>query len=158
MYKTIFVTKKDKKQYSKLIDQLHLLDDDLVQYDDFYAYGIRNKKEKRMTKSEFIEYLFSDNSHVCIMVDKDIVVGYCIIYADLDDKNIIKIENVIVSKEYRHEGFGTSILTIAINYIKENFITAKIISIGSYCENKVAMNIYKKLNFKPYYQLMKLEI
>lgn len=162
MYKTLFVTKKDKKQYNKLINQLHLLDDDLVQYDDFYTYGIHNKKEKRMTKSEFVEYLFSDDACVCIMLDgeldEDVVIGYCMIYVDPDDKNIIKIENVIVSKLYRHEGFGTAILTIAIDHIKQNFILSKIISIGAYCENKAAMNIYKKLNFKPYYQVMKLKI
>lgn len=60
--------------------------------------------------------------------------------------DILHIDDLIVSKDYRSNGIGNLLLQNAINYAKER--NCKTIELKSYINNEKAHNLYERIGFK----------
>ena len=74
------------------------------------------------------------------------IVGYILIRKI--DKNTCLLDGLYVLEKYRNQGIANSLLNEAINKCKK--LNVKNIDINVMEENKIAKDIYKKLNFIEY--------
>ena len=109
--------------------------------------------------------LESDFSKYFIAKQNDEIVGFAGLKIIVDEADLM---NIVTKKRYRHNGIASKIMNELINYCKLNRI--KCITLEVNVQNSIAINFYKKYNFKEvglrkkYYEntydaiLMKLEI
>lgn len=109
--------------------------------------------------------LESDFSKYFIAKQNDEIVGFAGLKIIVDEADLM---NIVTKKYYRHNGIASKIMNELINYCKLNRI--KCITLEVNVQNSIAINFYKKYNFKEvglrkkYYEntydaiLMKLEI
>jgi ribosomal protein S18 acetylase RimI-like enzyme len=71
------------------------------------------------------------------------IVGYILIR--IIEKDVCLLDGLYVEEEYRNRGIATSLLNEAINRCKK--LNVKYVEINTMAKNKIAKNIYKKLNF-----------
>lgn len=101
-------------------------------FDDFWNYEIL-KEELNSKTSEYIVAKNSNNS----------IVGFAGIKIILDEAEIM---NIVTKKEERHQGIGKLLLKEIIRISKENNIC--LINLEVNAKNTIAINLYKKYNFK----------
>lgn len=109
--------------------------------------------------------LESDFSKYFIAKQNDEIVGFAGLKIIVDEADLM---NIVTKKCYRHSGIASKIMNNLINYCKLKRI--KCITLEVNVQNSIAINFYKKYNFKEvglrkkYYEntydaiLMKLEI
>lgn len=96
--------------------------------------------EDSFITKETIRHELNNNPFAVIKVylEENIVKGY-IYYSDIYDR--IEINNIEVDKNYRHNKIGTKLLEDLIKEHKDITLEVKI-------TNEIAINLYKKFNFK----------
>ena len=102
------------------------------EFDDFWDYEIL-KEELNSRTSKYIVAKKSNN----------IIVGFAGIKIILDEAEIM---NIVTKKEERHQGIGKLLLNEIIKISKENNIY--LINLEVNAKNTIAINLYKKYNFK----------
>lgn len=111
------------------LNDLNLID--FNYFDDFW--NIENLKTD----------LLSDNSVWFSAKIENKIVGFVGIKVVLDEADIM---NIAIHKNYRQQGFASSLLSEVINYCKNNGINKINLEVN---ENNIpAINLYKKLNFR----------
>lgn len=101
-------------------------------FDNFWDYEIL-KEELNSRTSKYIVAKKSNN----------IIVGFAGIKIILDEAEIM---NIVTKKEERHQGIGKLLLNEIIKISKENNIY--LINLEVNAKNTIAINLYKKYNFK----------
>ncbi len=79
-----------------------------------------SKQEYPITKEKYIEYIQQENPKIMkIKVDdKMIGVGTLFILYKLHNKPVAQIEDVIITKEYQHKGYGKQLISAFVNMAK----------------------------------------
>ena len=89
------------------------------------------------------EELANPNSKYIVAIIDDQIVGYAGIWSILDEAHIT---NIVVKKDKRNNKIGTKLLEELIKMSKEEKI--KVLTLEVNVNNKIAINLYKKYNFK----------
>ena len=100
-------------------------------FDNFWTYNI--------FKSE----LNNKNSKIIVAKLNDEIIGFASLSIVLD---IAEITNIVVKKAFRGKGFSVLLLQKLINIAKKN--NCKYINLEVNSNNIVAINLYKKFEFK----------
>lgn len=101
-------------------------------FDNFWDYEIL----KEELNSQTSKYIVAKNLN-------NIIVGFAGIKIILDEAEIM---NIVTKKEERHQGIGKLLLNEIIKISKENNIN--LINLEVNAKNTIAINLYKKYNFK----------
>ncbi len=88
----------------------------------------------------------SDITKYFVYVQNNNILGYIGIVLD----EYVQVLNLCVLEEYRNQKIGTKLLTNAIEYCREKNL--KYMTIDVRVSNVIAINIYKKLEFKVEYK------
>jgi len=124
--------KEDYEQYIELINNFRPI----------------NMKISREKFNELYDIIFKNNIIFVIEIEKKIIATTKLIIDQKFFHNLAKyghIEDVIVNKEYRGQGFGTKIIEHVVNYCKKcNFF-----KITLTCNEKL-INFYEKNDFEVY--------
>ncbi|MDO5447714.1 MAG: GNAT family N-acetyltransferase [Prevotellaceae bacterium] len=86
------------------------------------------------------------NMYPLTMVENDRIVGHLMLKYPSDDKTIVRFCFVIVNDALRGKGYGKKIISLAIDYAK-NQMGAKTITLGVFCDNLPAFECYKNAGF-----------
>ena len=122
----ILINKMTNEDLEKIKDNLS------KEFDNFWDYEIL-KEELNSRTSKYIVAKKSNN----------IIVGFAGIKIILDEAEIM---NIVKKKEERHQGIGKLLLNEIIKISKENNIY--LINLEVNAKNTIAINLYKKYNFK----------
>lgn len=122
----ILINKMTNEDLEKIKDNLS------KDFDNFWNYEIL-KEELNSRTSKYIVAKKSNN----------IIVGFAGIKIILDEAEIM---NIVTKKEERHQGIGKLLLNEIIKISKENNIY--LINLEVNAKNTIAINLYKKYNFK----------
>lgn len=122
----ILINKMTNEDLEKIKDNL------FKDFDNFWDYEIL-KEELNYRTSKYIVAKKSNN----------IIVGFAGIKIILDEAEIM---NIVTKKEERHQGIGKLLLNEIIKISKENNIY--LINLEVNAKNTIAINLYKKYNFK----------
>ncbi len=122
----ILINKMTNEDLEKIKDNLS------KEFDNFWDYEIL-KEELNSRTSKYIVAKKSNN----------IIVGFAGIKIILDEAEIM---NIVTKKEERHQGIGKLLLNEIIKISKENNIY--LINLEVNAKNTIAINLYKKYNFK----------
>lgn len=122
----ILINKMTNEDLEKIKDNLS------KDFDNFWDYEIL-KEELNSRTSKYIVAKKSNN----------IIVGFAGIKIILDEAEIM---NIVTKKEERHQGIGKLLLNEIIKISKENNIY--LINLEVNTKNTIAINLYKKYNFK----------
>ena len=115
------------------IEDLEKIKDNLSKdFDNFWDYEIL-KEELNSRTSKYIVAKKSNN----------IIVGFAGIKIILDEADLM---NIVTKKCCRHEGIASNIMDKLIEYCKQEKI--KCINLEVNIQNSIAINFYKKYNFK----------
>lgn len=124
---------QDFKIFEMTLDDLNLIKDNLTcDFDEFWNYEILKD-----------ELLSSNSRYIVTKNINNIIVGFCGIKIIFDTAEIM---NIVTKKDFRSNGIGTLMLDYIIDYCKNNKI--KNINLEVNSTNTVAINLYKKYNFK----------
>lgn len=89
-----------------------------------------------------IEKYLLENNYIILVDKEEELNGFMLVYKNID---YYELELIIVSENSRKQGIGTKL----INHFIDNFLKKDdIILLEVSCENKVAINLYKKFNFE----------
>ena len=102
-----------------------------VDFDEFWNY----ETLKEELESNFSKYFIAKQN--------DNIVGFAGLKIILDEAEIM---NIVTKKEERHQGIGKLLLNEIIKISKENNIY--LINLEVNAKNTIAINLYKKYNFK----------
>ena len=102
-----------------------------IEFDDFWNYNI--------LKNE----LQNPNSLYIVCKDSDEIIGFAGITITLDTA---EINNIVIRKSYRGNGFSTPLLENLINIAKEKKCMKVNLEVAS--SNNIAINLYKKFGFE----------
>lgn len=72
--------------------------------------------------------------------------GYIWFKIDEENKDVVFLNDIIIFKEYRGKGYGKKTMKLLEKKVKE--LNCKKIQLHVFGHNKVAISLYKKLNFK----------
>lgn len=122
----ILINKMTNEDLEKIKDNLS------KDFDNFWDYEVL-KEELNSRTSKYIVAKKSNN----------IIVGFAGIKIILDEAEIM---NIVTKKEERHQGIGKLLLNEIIKISKENNIY--LINLEVNAKNTIAINLYKKYNFK----------
>ena len=103
-----------------------------TEFDEFWNYEVL-KQELASNNSKYIVAKTLDN----------IIVGFSGIKIILDTAELM---NIVTKKIYRKNGIGKLMLEYLINYCKK--IGIKTLNLEVNAQNTIAINLYKKYNFK----------
>lgn len=100
-------------------------------FDNFWSYDVLE------------EELECDNSYVIVAkVDENTIVGFAGLKVILDEADIM---NIVVKKDFRHNGIGSILLENLINHSKE--LNLKTITLEVNENNLSAIRLYDKFSF-----------
>ena len=100
-------------------------------FDNFWSYDVLE------------EELECDNSYVIVAkVDENTIVGFAGLKVILDEADIM---NIVVKKDFRHNGIGSFLLENLINHSKE--LNLKTITLEVNENNLSAIRLYDKFSF-----------
>ena len=123
---------KNFKLSTMSIDDLNSISDILeTDFDDFWNYNILKKE------------LESPNSFYIVCKQNTEIIGFAGITILIDTA---ELNNIVVKKTYRGKGISTLILENLIQIAKSN--NCKQINLEVSSNNTVAINLYKKFEFK----------
>lgn len=101
------------------------------EFDNFWSYDVLE------------EELECDNSYVIVAkVDENTIVGFAGLKVILDEADIM---NIVVKKDFRHNGIGSVLLENLINYSKD--LNLKTITLEVNENNLSAIRLYDKFSF-----------
>ena len=101
------------------------------EFDNFWSYDVLE------------EELECDNSYVIVAkVDENVIVGFAGLKVILDEADIM---NIVVKKDFRHNGIGSFLLENLINYSKD--LNLKTITLEVNENNLSAIRLYDKFSF-----------
>lgn len=101
------------------------------EFDNFWSYDVLE------------EELECDNSYVIVAkVDENVIVGFAGLKVILDEADIM---NIVVKKDFRHNGIGSVLLENLINYSKD--LNLKTITLEVNENNLSAIRLYDKFSF-----------
>ena len=103
-----------------------------TEFDEFWNYEVL-KQELASNNSKYIVAKTLDN----------IIVGFSGVKIILDTAELM---NIVTKKLYRKNGIGKLMLEYLINYCKK--IGIKTLNLEVNAQNTIAINLYKKYNFK----------
>ena len=103
-----------------------------TEFDEFWNYEVL-KQELSSNNSKYIVAKTLDN----------IIVGFSGVKIILDTAELM---NIVTKKLYRKNGIGKLMLEYLINYCKK--IGIKTLNLEVNAQNTIAINLYKKYNFK----------
>ena len=135
---------KDANKCDELLTQLIL---DERQYND-------DIDEDTIITNHFNNLINNENIILLAYYLGEEIVGYILIRKT--DKRTFLLDGLFVIEEYRNQGIGKELLNEAIKRCKK--LNAKYIDINVIKKNEVAVNMYKKLNFKEYEIKLRKEI
>lgn len=120
-----------------------------------------NIKNDFKVTSWFENIYDKENNILYIAVEDNIVVGYIYVKFIPSDNAPEKlsetfIDGLYVLEEYRNSGIATSLINMAKTWSKK--LGAKYISLNVLCNNDVAINLYKKLEFNDFSINLKSEL
>ena len=101
------------------------------EFDDFWNYNILKKE------------LQNPNSIYLVCKDSDEIIGFAGMTLTLD---IAEINNIVIKKSYRGNGFSTPLLEELIKIAKDHNCIKVNLEVAE--SNKIAINLYKKFGFK----------
>ncbi len=101
------------------------------EFDNFWSYDVLE------------EELECDNSYVIVAkADENTIVGFAGLKVILDEADIM---NIVVKKDFRHNGIGSVLLENLINYSKD--LNLKTITLEVNENNLSAIRLYDKFSF-----------
>lgn len=101
------------------------------EFDNFWSYDVLE------------EELECDNSYVIVAkVDENTIIGFAGLKVILDEADIM---NIVVKKDFRHNGIGSVLLENLINYSKD--LNLKTITLEVNENNLSAIRLYDKFSF-----------
>lgn len=112
-------------------DLLSIKDVLIDNFDDFWSYDLLKEEYYSSTSKYFVAKLDS------------LIVGFIGIKIILDCAEIM---NIVTAKKFRHSGIASSFIKYIISFCEENNI--KNINLEVNTKNSIAINLYKKYNFK----------
>lgn len=126
--------KKDNLIFSQMsLNDLNEIKDFLISdFDDFWNYNTLQEE----ISSPFSKYF------VAKTLD-NIIVGFIGIKIILDEADLM---NIVTRKNMRNLGVASFMLDCIISYCKKNKIKSVILEVN--VQNTIAINLYKKYNFK----------
>lgn len=132
----LYLRKPAVKKFTVLnrmtFEDLELIKNNLsTDFDDFWSYTI------------LYDELKNENSTYIVSKQNNSIVGFGGIWKSVDD---IHITNIVVRKDLRRAGIGSSILEKLIEISKENLIQQLTLEVRK--SNICAINLYTKYNFK----------
>ncbi len=81
------------------------------------------------------------------MIEDRKIVGHILLRYPTNDTDIIRFCFIIVDDTLRNKGYGKKLLELAIDYTQER-LHARKITLGVFCENRVALECYKSVGFR----------
>jgi len=127
------------------LNEIHLKDSNYFK-DHYLAFTF----EQRCEKFNEIE---DCNIRIELLLDNNKEVGYCI---STIEKNIGEIDSLFIEEEYRHNGYGQSLVENSIKWLELNNCEKIVVSVAEGHES--VFDFYKKFKFYPrmtYLQLKK---
>lgn len=106
---------------------------------------------REMTFEKRKRYIFDKtvNGEIRIDLARDTdtgeLVGYCI--STITEKRLGEIDSIYIESEYRGEWIGDAFMKKALQWMDENGVTRKILSVGE--GNEEVISFYSRYNFYP---------
>ena len=140
--------RKGSKARARIVELITMLED---QHREWNAQiGLYQKTSKRDFAS-WINAVFKQAHKIFVAQWKDKrIEGICFLSSS-EYSNSAWITDLILSPEFRNHGYGTKLLKAAFASCKRE---RKVPSISVSCQNTLAMQLYKKLGFKPLHMSM----
>lgn len=91
--------------------------------------------------------LSNQNALYLVLEEDNKILGYIGLWINLDNAQIL---NFYIKKDYRNQGFGSTLLKEAIKNLEDNGV--KIISLEVRESNLNAIDLYEKFNFRMEYK------
>lgn len=110
--------------------------------------------ENIVIKDHFNNLINNENVVLLAYYLEKEIVGYILIRRV--EKNACLLDGLYVIEKYRNQGIANKLLNAALEKCKE--FNVKYVDIKVMEKNKIAMNIYKKLNFKEFEVKLRKEI
>lgn len=113
-----------------------------------------NTIENIVVKNFYKNIIVKDDHIIYLCEDENVIIAY--IYTYINDKKEAIIDALFVEKEYRNKHIASNLIKLAKAWIKEKNI--KNIKINVYSKNKIAKQLYIKLGFKNFKEILKLDL
>lgn len=128
---------------------------------DFKFDKTLNVKWPSKNKKYYLASIKSKNSIVLVVKIEDKTAGYLIGSITSPEsyrkiKKIAELDNMLVRKEYRGQGIGTSLIKEFLKWAKSKKMER--VRVIASAENKLAINTYSKNGFRAYNQVMEMKI
>ncbi|MBT3582482.1 GNAT family N-acetyltransferase [Candidatus Woesearchaeota archaeon] len=109
----------------------------------------------------FKDCITKDDCFAIVAIDSDKIIGYLAGSISKPEfyravSKLAEMDNMIVLPEYRNKGIGTKLINEFIKWCKKKKVERATVT-ASY-QNKLAINFYKKNNFKEYDTVLELEL
>ena len=95
-------------------------------------------------------------SKILLYFKEDELVAYAIISPDTKNYSRYWLDELFISRMYRHRGYGSCILKSIISVLKKNKYKELFLQVSEY--NKIAKHLYEKNGFVRYLDLKKLDL
>jgi len=135
---------KDANRCDELLTELIL---DERKYNDTIDENI-------VITNHFNNLINNENIVLLAYYSEEEIIGYILIRRV--EKNVCLLDGLYVLEQYRNQGIANKLLNAALKKCKE--FNVKYVDIKVMKNNEIAMNIYKKLNFKEYEIKLRKEI
>lgn len=135
---------KDANRCDELLTELIL---DERKYNDTIDENI-------VITNHFNNLINNENIVLLAYYSEEEIIGYILIRRV--EKNVCLLDSLYVLEQYRNQGIANKLLNAALKKCKE--FNVKYVDIKVMKNNEIAMNIYKKLNFKEYEIKLRKEI
>lgn len=135
---------KDANRCDELLTELIL---DERKYNDTIDENI-------VITNHFNNLINNENVVLLAYYSEEEIIGYILIRRV--EKKVCLLDGLYVLEQYRNQGIANKLLNAALEKCKE--FNVKYVDIKVMTNNEIAMNIYKKLNFKEYELKLRKEI
>ena len=130
----------------------------VLYHDEIMGYSKHDmNKVMYPSKIEYVDwilsYLYNNNATnvLSVIYEKDVVIGFCIssIFAPVrkNEKNILGIEHLYISKEYRNKGIGKDFLNNIIETLSKLYNCGSV-KLNVHSTNEYAIKLYTNIGFK----------
>lgn len=110
---------------------------------------VNHFQKTQFTKEQFADFILQNNSHTMVLVNSDKIIGIATIIIEQklihNYKMVGHIEDVIVHKDYRGNGYGKILINNLVNFAKTTYPHIYKIILDCNSDN---IGFYKKCGFE----------
>lgn len=144
------------------IQQLEKLHTALYRDPDIEEDVIADEENIREWRKQLLNYQKEDKNQILVAETNGEIVGYICFYNPINERFGLKTKHffggvleLYVKHEFRRKRIATRLMQQCINYLKSK--GAKDVRVDVLMRNKKAINLYRKLGFKDWVAIFKLD-